>query len=265
MTWLEALILGLLQGLTEFLPVSSSGHIELGKALLDIRNADNATFSVIVHAATALSTIVVFGKDIARLTRGLFRPFWSDEQKFALKIVLSMLPVGLVGVLFKHELDVLFQSNVLLVGCCLLATAALLATAHFVRRKEGELTYGRAFIIGLAQMVAILPGLSRSGATICTALLIGVRRTEAARFSFLMVLPPIAGATLLEAKDAMEASAMDIPSPMALTVGFVAAFVTGVFACRLMIKLVQRHTLLMFAIYCLLLGGAAVIYTLTNG
>jgi undecaprenyl-diphosphatase len=265
MNILEALLLGIVQGLTEFLPVSSSGHIELGKAVLGLNlEGDNLLFSIVVHAATALSTLVVFRKDIGILLKGIFRFRWNDETQFAAKIVVSMLPVGFVGLLFKHEIEALFEGNVLLVGSMLLVTGGLLMLTHFFKKQSGsEPGFVQAIIIGLAQAVAILPGISRSGATIATALLAGVDRNHAARFSFLMALPPILGATLLEVKDYAQAGeqASHLPATV-LVAGFLAAFVVGLLACTLMINLVRKQKLVYFALYCLVAGTTAIAWKL---
>jgi undecaprenyl-diphosphatase len=261
MTVFEAIILGIIQGLTEFLPVSSSGHIELGKALLKTNLGDeNLLFSVVVHAATALSTVIVFWKDIGHILRDLLKFEWNESTQFAAKIVLSMIPVGIVGLFFKKEVEGFFEGDILLVGAMLMVTGCLLFLTTFVKPAQPtDVTFGKAFIVGLAQAVAILPGVSRSGSTIATALMVGIDKAKAARFSFLMVLPPILGATLLEFKDYLEAPANPGGlGPLALGIGFLASFATGLFACRLMIDLVRRGKLLYFAIYCLIVGAVAI-------
>ncbi|PIB33983.1 UDP-diphosphatase [Reichenbachiella sp. 5M10] len=263
MSTLEALILGIIQGLTEFLPVSSSGHLELGSYFLNVQSEDNLLFSILVHGATALSTIVVFRKDILELIQGVLKFEWNEETKYASMIVLSMVPVGLVGVLFEDQVEALFGGKILLVGCMLLVTAALLAFTYFNKKHEGSVTFKSAIIIGLAQAVAILPGISRSGSTISTALLLGVNKEKAARFSFLMVLPPIIGAMLLKTKDLVEAPELVTNLPvLSLVVGFVAAFVSGLLACRWMLAIVKRGKLIYFAIYCGIVGSLAVIGSL---
>ena len=264
---LEAIILGIIQGLTEFLPVSSSGHIELGKVLLNAaQKEDPLLFSIVVHAATALSTMVVYWKDILQILRDLFKFEWNDSTRFAALVLLSMIPAGVVGLLFKDELEQFFTGNLLLVGAMLWVTALLLWFSARSRPTDRPLNGVQAFLIGIAQAIAILPGISRSGATISTALLQGVDREQAARFSFLMVLPLILGAALLELKDYLEAdpaSTADI-SPAALGLGFLAAFLAGLVACRWMIALVKRSKLHYFAIYCLIVGGLAIGYHLLN-
>jgi len=262
MSFWEALILGIVQGLTEFLPVSSSGHLALANALLGGAGPaeENLLLSVVLHAATALATVVVFRKDIFSLLKGLLKN--PEDQRFALLILLSMIPVGVVGIFFKDKLETLFGDNVLFVGCMLLLTGFLLLLTHYRRQEFGrEVGFLDALVIGLAQAVAVLPGISRSGSTIATALLLGVDRNKAARFSFLMVLPPIAGATLLELKDFMEAQAAGEAIGLsfgALGVGFVAAFVSGLVACQWMIRLVQRGQLFYFAVYCFIVGLLAI-------
>ncbi|WKN43612.1 undecaprenyl-diphosphate phosphatase [Tunicatimonas pelagia] len=262
MTIIEAIILGIVQGLTEFLPVSSSGHIELGTVLLGVQSKDNLLFSVVVHCATALSTIVIFRKDIAEIIQGVFRFKWNEETAYVAKIVVSMIPVGLIGALFKDEIEAFFGGKVLLVGIMLLITGTLLALTYYARKQPGQVTFPKALIIGLAQAFAIMPGISRSGATIATALLVGVEKEQAARFSFLMVLAPILGASLLEVLDYLEepASAGSISS-LALILGFFAAFISGLLACQWMIAIVKRGKLIYFAIYCFIVGTIAIVST----
>ncbi|MGF1635554.1 MAG: undecaprenyl-diphosphate phosphatase [Cyclobacteriaceae bacterium] len=260
MSIIEAIILGIVQGLTEFLPVSSSGHIEIGKVLLNIQTADNLLFSIIVHGATALSTVIVFRKTIFELLKGLLAFEMNESWKFALLILVSMIPVGIIGLLFEKQLEALFSGNLLLVGSMLIVTASLLALSYFRKPSNGDVGLKQAIIIGLAQSVAILPGISRSGATISTALMLGVDKDKATRFSFLMVLPPIIGATLLKVKDFIEEPAIaDGISGIALTAGFIAAFLAGLFACSIMIKIVRSGKLIYFSIYCLLVGTVAII------
>ena len=262
MTIIEAIILGIVQGLTEFLPVSSSGHIELGTVLLGVQSKDNLLFSVIVHCATALSTIVIFRKDIANIIRGVFAFQWNEETAYVAKIIVSMIPVGFIGAFFKDEIEAFFGGQVLLVGLMLLITGTLLAMTYYAKKQPGQVTFPKALIIGLAQAFAIMPGISRSGATIATALLIGVEKERAARFSFLMVLVPILGASLLEILDYWEAPAVaDSISGLALILGFLAAFVSGLLACQWMIAIVKRGKLIYFAIYCFIIGTLAIVST----
>jgi undecaprenyl-diphosphatase len=260
MTWIEALILGIIQGLTEFLPVSSSGHLEMGTVLLGVKSEENLLFAVIVHAATALSTIVVFRKDIGEIIAGLFQFKWNESWDFGVKIIISMIPVGIVGVFFEDEITALFTGNLLLVGSMLLVTSALLFFSHFKKNNEKTVSKPHALIIGLAQAVAILPGISRSGATIATALLLGIEKNKATRFSFLMVLIPILGASMLKLKDYFEApAAYEGLSGPSMVVGFLAAFLAGYVACKWMIGIVRKGKLTYFAAYCLVIGLIAII------
>lgn len=257
----EAIILGIIQGLTEFLPVSSSGHLELGTALLGAQTEEPLLFTVLVHGATALSTIVVFRKDIAQIFAGLLQFKWNDSWEFAVKIFITMIPIGIVGVLFEKDIEAFFGGKILFVGLMLLVTAALLTLTHLVRNvKGGNVTYGKAFIIGLAQTVAVLPGISRSGSTIATALLLKVDKEKATRFSFLMVLPPILGATLLKVKDMFGDKPVntDEIGVMALIAGFLAAFFAGYLACKWMIEIVKKGKLTWFAAYCAVVGFIAI-------
>jgi undecaprenyl-diphosphatase len=256
---IEALILGIIQGLTEFLPVSSSGHIELGKAILGVTPADPLLFSIVVHAATALSTMIVFREDILMLFRLLFeRELWNAGRQYILYIIISMVPAVLVGLFYKEEIEALFNNNVLLVGMMLIITALLLFMTTRVKRKRGKIGYINSFIIGVAQAIAILPGISRSGATIATSLLLGVEKTRAARFSFLMVIPVILGAMAKDVMD-MDQAAMTETNVLPLVVGFIAAFVTGLLACTWMIEIVKRSKLVYFAYYCFVVGIIAIV------
>ncbi len=259
MDWIEAFILGVIQGLTEFLPVSSSGHLEIGKALLGVEAEDNLKFTVVVHGATVLSTLFVFRKDIIALLRGLFEFKWNESTQYIAKIALSMLPIAIVGVFFKDQVEELFNiDNMLfLVGCMLLITAMLLAFTFYAKQKEKEISFRDALIIGVAQTCAILPGISRSGSTIATGLLLGNKKAEVAKFSFLMVLVPIIGENILSVfkTDVSSAASIDIS---VLIVGFVAAFISGLLACNWMIKLVKKGKLIYFAIYCLIVGLIAI-------
>lgn len=280
MEWFEAIILGLVQGLTEFLPVSSSGHLIIGKELLGVEAADDLVFEVLVHAATVLSTIVVFRKQLWSLIRGFFRFRYNDETDYVLKICVSMIPVFIVGVFFKDFVEGLFQS-VFVVGIALMCTAVLLFLSDMASgslfRKGGRsagagvssaesgggaghvslserkgyrngISYWQAFVVGLGQALAVVPGLSRSGTTISTGLLCGVRRDVMAQFSFLMVMIPILGESFLQLVGGeMTASSIE---PLSLVLGFLAAFVSGLFACRVMIALVKKARLSWFAVYC---------------
>ena len=268
MSWWEALILGLLQGLTEFLPVSSSGHLEIGQALLGTSGEENLTFAIVVHAATVLSTLVILWKEVAQLFRGTFTtPKWNEDKNYVAMILVSMIPVFVVGMFFKEQVEGLFGSGLLVVGICLCVTAVLLYFSEWLsKRRAGighEVGYKDAIIIGLAQAVAVLPGLSRSGTTIVTGLLCGVKKESVTKFSFLMVLIPILGEAFLELLDVLSgevvAGSLGI---MPLLVGFVAAFLSGCLACRFMINIVRRQKLIYFAIYCLCAGVFSIVYGL---
>lgn len=261
MSFLEALILGIIQGLTEFLPVSSSGHLEIAKAIQgdELNGESSILMTVVLHFATALSTIVVFRKEIWEILRGLLQFKMNDQFRFSIKIILSMIPAALIGIFFEEEIDQLFNEQVLLVGCMLFITGLLLFLADKAKNTGQQVSYGHSIIIGIAQAIAILPGISRSGATIGTSVLLGIDRERAARFSFLMVVPLILGKV---AKDILsdEFSTSDV-SITALSVGFVAAFITGVLACTWMIGLVKRSKLSWFAYYCFIVGTAAVTWS----
>lgn len=257
MNELQALILGIVQGLTEFLPVSSSGHLELGHALLGDESTDNLRFALVVHVATVLSTIVVFRKDILELIKGLFAFEWNEPTKFVAKLLFSAIPVLIIGLFFKDQIEALFTGNLVLVGGMLIFTAFLLALPSFIKVNDGKITFLKALIIGIAQAVAVIPGISRSGSTIATGLLLGAKKEEVARFSFLMVLIPILGAAFLDIVGG-EITSSDSIGNLPLLIGFVAAFVTGLLACSWMIKIVKRGKLIYFAIYCLIIGVIAI-------
>ena len=261
MSIIEAVILGIIQGLTEFLPISSSGHIELGKYFLGIETTNNLLFSIIVHGATALSTILVFRKDLLVIIKDLFVFQWNESSKFATKILLSMVPVGIVGFLFEGQIEILFDGQIRLVASMLILTGILLFFTFLVKNPSGNINFGKTIIVGLAQMVAILPGISRSGFTIATGLLLGVDKEKITKFSFLMVLPILIGATLLKIKDFMDSpeTVSDI-SLTALSLGATSAFITGIIACTWMINIVKRGKLVYFSIYCLVLGIAILIF-----
>lgn len=252
MNWFEAMVLGLIQGLTEFLPVSSSGHLEIAKHFFGVDPEASFYFTVAVHGATVLSTIAVFWKEIMDLIKGTLKFKLNEETVYLIKIIISMIPVGIAGILLKDPIEKLFSGNLVFIGSMLLITSALLAFAHFVRKRERKIGYLDALIIGIAQAVAVIPGISRSGATISTGLLIGNRKDEIARFSFLMVLLPVIGANLIEimsGKVNMEST----PVVVILT-GFLAAFFSGYLACKWMIGLVKRSRLIWFAVYCAIAG-----------
>ena len=261
MEWFEALILGLIQGLTEYLPVSSSGHLAIGSALFGIEGEENLAFTIVVHIATVFSTLVVLWGEIAWIFKGLFKGRMNDETRYVINIVVSMIPVGIVGVFFKDEVEAIFGSGVLVVGCCLLLTALLLTFSYYYKpRQKASISMRDAFIIGLAQACAVLPGLSRSGSTIATGLLLGNDKSKLAQFSFLMVMPPILGQALLDgiALAQGENIAGDIPAS-SLLIGFIAAFVSGCLACKWMINIVKRGKLIYFAVYCAIVGLATLI------
>ena len=260
MDTLHAVLLGIVQGITEFLPVSSSGHLQLAKELLGVELDNNITFDVTLHAATVLSTVVVLWPELWRLLRGLFVRRFTEEQRYVLKIIVSMIPAGLVGVLFADRIEELF-SSLRFVGLMLLLTAALLAFAYYAKpRRRETISFRDAFVIGLAQAAATLPGLSRSGSTIATGLLLGNEKSAVAHFSFIMVIPVILGKMLLDIASG-EMAALDVPAST-LVAGFLAAFITGALACKFMIEIVKRGRLIWFALYCLAAGLVAIIATL---
>ncbi|HOU01564.1 MAG TPA: undecaprenyl-diphosphate phosphatase [Bacteroidales bacterium] len=252
MNWFEAIALGLIQGLTEFLPISSSGHLEITKSLFGIDPETNFYFTIAVHGATVLSTIVVFWKEIIELITGTLKFKMNDETSYVLKLIVSMIPVGIAGLLLKDPIEKLFNGNIIFVGFMLLVTSALLASAHFIRKKDREIGYLDALVIGIAQAIAVIPGISRSGATISAGLVIGNSKDKIARFSFLMVLAPIIGANILE----IMSGEVNPGSSSAgiILIGFLAAFISGYLACRWMIGLVKKSKLIWFSIYCLIIG-----------
>ncbi len=255
---LSTIILGIIQGLTEFLPVSSSGHIEIANYILgtDAAGEESLMTTIVLHAATALSTILVFRQDIISIISGIFSTRWNEEKKFALIIIVSMIPAVIVGLLFEDALESLFTQNMLLVGCMLLLTAVLLFLADKAKDTQKPVGFTAAIIVGIAQAIATLPGISRSGATISTSVLLGIDRTKAARFSFLMVIPLIFGKI---AKDAIDGDfASTEVNVLALAAGFIAAFITGYLACVWMIALVKRSQLKYFSFYCMAVGLIAI-------
>jgi undecaprenyl-diphosphatase len=256
MNWFEAMVLGLVQGLTEFLPVSSSGHLEIAKSLFRIDPHTSFYFTVAVHGATVLSTLVVFRKEVMSLITGSLKFKLNEETAYTFKIIISMIPVAIAGILLKGPIESLYNGNLVFVGLMLLITSLLLAAAHFIEKRERNIGYKDAFIIGIAQAMAVIPGISRSGSTIATGLLIGNKKDEIARFSFLMVLIPIIGANLLEILSG-EVNMNRGELGIALA-GFITAFISGYFACRWMIALVKRSKFIWFAIYCALIGLLAI-------
>jgi len=260
MSYLEAIILGIIQGLTEFLPVSSSGHLELAKAIFGDQSLpqESLTFTVILHFATALSTIVVFRAEVLNILKGLLQFKWNEEFIFSLKIIISMIPAVIIGLLFEKELEAFFGGQILMVGFMLLITGLLLLFADRAKNTTKNVSYKNALIIGISQAIAMLPGISRSGATISTSVLLGVDRNKAARFSFLMVIPLILGKV---AKDIFSGQINFESANMgAYSLGFIAAFLAGLFACNWMISLVKNSKLYYFAIYCFIIGTVAIGY-----
>ncbi len=296
MSWWEALILGIIQGLTEFLPVSSSGHLEIGQVLLGTASEENLTFAVVVHTATVLSTLVILWHEVAWLLKGTFTTTkWNAEKDYAAKIIISMIPVFIVGMFFKEQVEAFFGNGLLVVGICLCVTAVLLWLSEYISKYRQEkvlaqlvqtrgtttnnadlvaesketgsdVTYWSAFVIGLSQAVAVLPGLSRSGTTIATGLLCGVKKSQVAQFSFLMVMIPILGEAFLDLVKMLTepATTSNSISIVVLIVGFLASFITGCFACKFMINIVKKQKLIYFAIYCLLAGLFAITYQLCS-
>lgn len=265
METLDALVLGIIQGLTEFLPVSSSGHLELGKAVLGDSSVpeESLLFTVVLHFATALATVVVFRKDILDLLKGLFSFTWNKETQFAIKIVLSMIPAVIIGLFFEEQLESLFNGNIILVGFMLIITGLLLFLAGRAKHTGKDISWKDAVLIGISQAIAMLPGISRSGATISTSVLLGNDRAKAARFSFLMVVPLIFGKI---AKDILSGDiTMESSASVPLLVGFVAAFVTGLVACTWMISLVRKAKLHYFSYYCFIVGIIAITAGFING
>ena len=260
MTIFESIILGAVQGLTEFLPVSSSGHLQIAKALLGVEIEENLAFDVTLHAATVLSTIVILWPEVKRILTGLFSRHFNEEQAYALKLILSMIPIGIVGFTLKDYLNAMLESPYILtiVGGMLLLTAVLLSFAYYARpRVKENISYRDAFIIGLSQAVAAMPGLSRSGTTIATGLLLGNKKTAVAQFSFLMVLAPILGEMMLNiVKGEVAFSSIGVV-PMAA--GFISAFVVGCLACKFMLGIVQKGKLIWFAVYCAIAGVVSIV------
>ncbi|HSW68030.1 MAG TPA: undecaprenyl-diphosphate phosphatase [Bacteroidales bacterium] len=261
MTWLEGLLLGLLQGITEFLPVSSSGHIELGQALFGAHVSDDLMFSVVVHTASMLSIMVVFRQDLAFLIKQSLRFEWNPESRYVTMLLISMIPTGFAGLLFEKQIEVLFAGQILLVGFMLLVTAALLFSTRFVKKNDKDVSYRTALIIGIAQTIAIIPGISRSGATIGTALLLGIDKSKATRFSFLMVLLPIAGGSLIKAIDLFGNIEKYSGELLPMITGFVASFIAGWIACNWMLSIVRKGNIVYFSIYCIFIGLIAISFS----
>jgi undecaprenyl-diphosphatase len=258
MNWYEALILGIVQGLTEFLPVSSSGHLELGKAIFNLGTEEDLTFAVVVHGATVLSTIVVFYKELFKLITESFSFKWNQSLQYLIKLIISMIPVVIVGFFFRDFVEQFFTGNVVFVGIMLIVTSALLIASNYAKYEGREISFIDSFIIGIAQAIAVLPGLSRSGATISTGLLLGNKKDEMAQFSFLMVLIPIIGVNLLDIISG-NISADNSTATLPLLIGFLSAFITGLMACKWMIRIVKKGKLLYFGIYCFVIGIIAIL------
>ncbi|MDR2868693.1 MAG: undecaprenyl-diphosphate phosphatase [Bacteroidales bacterium] len=262
MSWLQALLLGILQGLTEFLPVSSSGHLIIAEKLLGVGAADNMMFAVVVHAATVLSTITILWREIVKLLANTLKFKWNEETQYVCKILLSMVPVMIVGLFFKSSVEQLFGDGLPIVGICLIITALLLILSSSFRFKEKKnIGFGTAFIVGIAQAIAVLPGLSRSGTTIATGLMLGVKKDQIAQFSFLMVLIPILGEAFLDLVGGNISEATSGISISALLCGFFAAYLVGLAACKFMIELVKRANLKWFAVYCAVAGITVLIFS----
>ncbi|MBQ3910530.1 MAG: undecaprenyl-diphosphate phosphatase [Muribaculaceae bacterium] len=264
MDWLQALILGIIQGLTEYLPVSSSGHLAIGSYLFGLQDSDNLMFTVLVHVATILSTFVILWSEIDWILKGLFKFKMNDETKYFINILISMIPVGIVGVFFKDYVEEVFGSGLLIVGIMLLVTAALLTFSYYAKpRIKQNISWKDALIIGIAQACAVMPGLSRSGSTIATGLLLGNKKESLAQFSFLMVIPPILGEALLDVMKMMKGEdVFGSISTLPLMVGFLAAFISGCIACKWMISIVKRGKLIYFGIYCAIVGVVTIICSL---
>jgi undecaprenyl-diphosphatase len=265
MDWIQALILGVVQGLTEYLPVSSSGHLTIISSFFGIDGADNLQFTVAVHVATVLSTLVILWKEIDWILKGLFKFEMNEETKYALNILVSMIPVGIVGLFFKDRVEEAFGSGLLIVGVMLIVTAVLLTFSYLAKpRVKEHLSLWDAFVIGVAQACAVLPGLSRSGSTIATGLMLGNKKEKLAQFSFLMVIPPILGEALLDILKAVNGEDViaDSIGTFPLAVGFLAAFLSGCFACKLMISIVKKGKLIYFGYYCAVVGVAVLVYQL---
>lgn len=273
MNTIQALLMGLLQGLTEYLPVSSSGHLTIASTLFGIDGEENMLFTIMVHVATVLSTIVILGGEIWKIIKGMFGPLnnsaqglnrLNPDQRYVLNILVSMIPIGIVGVFFKDLVEAIFGSGMTIVGICLLVTALLLTFSYYARPREREnISLGHAFIIGLAQAIAVLPGLSRSGSTIATGLMLGEKKSNMAQFSFLMVIPPILGEALLDVLKMVKGESLGAEIGwLPLTVGFLAAFISGCVACKWMIGIVKKGKLIYFAYYCAIAGIISLIYGL---
>ena len=265
MDYLESILLGVIQGLTEFLPISSSGHLEISKAILGntLSNKESLLFTIVLHSATAFSTIFFFRKDLLNIFKGIFLKNYNESHDFSISILISMIPAVLVGLFFEETINSLFDGNLILVGSMLYITALLLFLSDFLKLKKNEISFKNSFLIGLSQAIAILPGISRSGATIASAVILGIEREQAARFSFIMVIPLILGSMAKSILDhGMSFENFDLIS---LILGFLSAFITGLFACKWMILLVKKSKLYYFSIYCCIVGSIIIFYSLNDG
>ena len=265
MDYLESILLGVIQGLTEFLPISSSGHLEISKAILGntLSNQESLLFTIVLHSATAFSTIFFFRKDLLNIFKGIFLKNYNESHDFSISILISMIPAVLVGLFFEETINSLFDGNLILVGSMLYITALLLFLSDFLKLKKNEISFKNSFLIGLSQAIAILPGISRSGATIASAVILGIEREKAARFSFIMVIPLILGSMAKSILDhGMSFENFDLIS---LILGFLSAFITGLFACKWMILLVKKSKLYYFSIYCCIVGSIIIFYSLNDG
>jgi len=264
MSWLQALILGIIQGLTEFLPISSSGHLKIAETFMGLKS-ENLTFEILVHAATVLSIITVFGNEIWKLFKGLFKIQWNDETQYIAKLLLSMIPVGIVGVFFKHQVEAVFGNGLILIGCMLLITAALLIFTYYAKaRDKSEISFKDAFIIGIAQAIAIFPGLSRSGVTISTGLLLGNKKENVTRFSFLMLIVPVLGETFLDLVKGDFSQTQSGISTSSLIIGFISAYIFGTIACKWMLNIVKKGKLIYFAYYCIAVAIIIITFSIIN-
>ena len=264
MDWIQALIMGIVQGLTEYLPVSSSGHLAIISNFFGIDGEESLMFTIAVHVATVLSTLVMLWREIDWILKGLFKWELNDETKYVLNIIVSMIPVGIVGVFFKDKIEEVFGSGLFIVGAMLILTAALLIFSYYAKPRQKErISMWDAFVIGVAQACAVMPGLSRSGSTIATGLMLGNKKEKLAQFSFLMVIPPILGEALLDIMKAVKGEeVMGDIGLFPLIVGFLAAFLSGCFACKLMISVVKKGKLVYFGIYCAIVGALVLAYQL---
>ena len=266
MDWIQALIMGVVQGLTEYLPVSSSGHLAIISNFFGIDGEESLMFTIAVHVATVLSTLVMLWREVDWILKGLFKCQMNDETKYMLNIIVSMIPVGIVGVFFKDKVEEAFGSGLLVVGVMLLLTAVLLIFSYYAKPRQKEhISLWDAFVIGVAQACAVMPGLSRSGSTIATGMMLGNKKEKLAQFSFLMVIPPILGEAMLDVMKSLKGEeVMGNIEMFPLCVGFLAAFLSGCFACKLMTSVVKKGKLIYFGIYCAIVGAMVLAYQLSR-